>query len=171
MLNKDFPEPSDCVAVRYLIAGIDSAERRKRTTVDDLVHRRHVRQIIQVLQYVDPKHQFQVIGLVSALSFVIVRLYFLYPFASWHQSVHLHKKFLLARSDFGQFVRPERHRHLLIHGSIIPYLRLLCYHPQPLCGVALDNYSMSQWSDWEAVFVYEGNILLPQLIREFQAAY
>ena len=61
MLYQDVPEPPDRVAVRYLVAGVDPAERRKCPSVDDFVHRRHVRQVVKVLQHVDPKHPGRVI--------------------------------------------------------------------------------------------------------------
>lgn len=56
------------------------AELRECLAVDNLVHNSGVRQIIQLLQDVDPEHQFQVVWLTAALSFVVVRLYNRYPF-------------------------------------------------------------------------------------------
>jgi len=53
----------------------------------------YIRQVIQVLHQIDLKHQFQVIGLVPALSLVVVRLYHPYPFAPRYDSINLSKNF------------------------------------------------------------------------------
>ena len=36
-------------------------------------YRCHIRQVVQILHQIDPKHPFQIVGLISALSFVVVR--------------------------------------------------------------------------------------------------
>ena len=136
MLIQDIPESSDRVPVRYPASGVGPAERRKRTAVDDRIHSRHVYRIVQVLQYADPKHLFRGIRHVLALSFAAVRLYLLYPFALRHHPAHLRKEFLPVRSDFRQFVFPERHRHLLIHDPIFAYFRMLCCCLHTLCNVS-----------------------------------
>lgn len=42
VLHQRHPKQPDGIAVRYLVAGIDTTELRKGTVVDDLRHRAHV---------------------------------------------------------------------------------------------------------------------------------
>ena len=65
--------------------------------LNDLVTRRlvaegyrcHIRQVVQILHQIDPKHPFQIVGLISALSFVIARSDQADPFSPRYDSVDL----------------------------------------------------------------------------------
>ena len=71
MLHQQIPKASQGISVGYLVTGIYSAKLRKCATVYDLRNRTFICQVVEVLQYEQPKHQFQLIGLVAALSFII----------------------------------------------------------------------------------------------------
>ena len=49
----------------------------------------HIRQVVQILHQIDPKHPFQIVGLISALSFVIARSDQADPFSPRYDSVDL----------------------------------------------------------------------------------
>ena len=82
------PKTPDGIAIRYLIAGVHAAELRERTAVDDFIARRVIREVVEVLQHIDSEHQFQVVGLIAALSFVIVRLHDPNPLRPRNQFLH-----------------------------------------------------------------------------------
>ena len=63
-----------------------------------------IRQVVQILQNMNSKHQFQIVRLVPALSFVIVRLYNSYSFAPRNDAVHLTQKFFFMSFYLCQFV-------------------------------------------------------------------
>ena len=67
-------ETPQCISVRHLVAGVHSAELRKGSAVYDLSHCCFVRQIIQVLQQIDPQHPLQIVGLIAAFPLVVARL-------------------------------------------------------------------------------------------------
>jgi len=91
------PKTPDGIAIRHLIAGVHTAELRERTAVDDFIARRVIREVVEVLQHVYPEHQFQVVGLIAALSFVIVRLHDPDPFRPRNQFLHDSQKLFLLR--------------------------------------------------------------------------
>ena len=63
---QQIPKTPQCISVRHLVAGVHSAELRKGSAVYDLSHCCFVRQIIQVLQQIDPQHPLQIVGLIAA---------------------------------------------------------------------------------------------------------
>lgn len=52
-----------------MITGLYPAEIRKSPAVNYFGYRCHIRQVVQILHQIDPKHPFQIVGLISALSF------------------------------------------------------------------------------------------------------
>ena len=141
VLDEDVPEPSDCIPVRHLIAGLYFAEIRKSTAVNDFVVRctevrlrrtpriraqrelRVVPQIVTVLQYINPKHQPERIGLVSASTLlVVVRFHQFGEISPRHDPVDLFEKFFLVRLCFLQLVAQEGHVQLFVHEIIIPQM-------------------------------------------------
>ena len=60
-----------------------------KEAVDHFGDTRHIRKIVQILNHVDSKHSFQIVGLISALSFVIARSDQADPFSPWYDSVDL----------------------------------------------------------------------------------
>ena len=74
------------------VPGIHAAEVRKGAAVYDLCHGSHVGEVIQVLQHIEPQHQFQIVGLISALSFVIARPDLFDPFSPRDDALYLRKK-------------------------------------------------------------------------------
>ena len=56
--EQQIPEPTQCISVRHLIARFHSAEFRECTAVDHFRYRCLVRQIIQVLNQINPQHPF-----------------------------------------------------------------------------------------------------------------
>ena len=89
VLRQDITKSPDGIPIRYLVARLYTAEPRKRAAVYDFIPCGHIRQVLQNLQHMYPYHQFQVVGLVAALSFIVVRLDYAYPIAPRHQPVHL----------------------------------------------------------------------------------
>lgn len=69
-----------------------------------------------------PQHQFQIVGLVPTLSFIIARLDNGYPLAQWNDPLDLRQKFLFSRLHLSQFIAQGRQRYLLIHTLILPLL-------------------------------------------------
>ena len=70
---QQIPKTPQCISVRHLVAGVHSAELRKGSAVYDLSHCCFVRQIIQVLQQIDPQHPLQIVGLIAAFPLVVAR--------------------------------------------------------------------------------------------------
>ena len=91
------PKTPDGIAIRHLIAGVHTAELRECTAVDDFIARRVIREVIEMLQHIYPEHQFQVVGLIAALSFVIVRLHDPHPLRPRNQFLHDSQKLFLLR--------------------------------------------------------------------------
>ena len=111
------PETPDSVPVRNLPRPVRSAERRKRPAVNRFVPCRHIRQRIQVLNHEQPEHEFQAVGLIAALSFIIVRLDDGFPFSPRNQTLHLFQKFLFVCAQLRQFISPYGDIHLIFHAS------------------------------------------------------
>ena len=131
-------EPSQGIPVRHLVAGIHAAEVRKGAAVYDLCHGSHVGEVIQVLQYIEPQHQFQIVGLISALSFVIARSDLFDPFSPRDDALYLRKKLFFLRPYSCQLVAERGQGDLFIHTIIIPRFgsdRFLF-----LCGVAFNIF-------------------------------
>ena len=100
VLNQQIPEPSDGIAVRNLVARFHFTEIRKSPAVDDFVPGPFVGQVIEILDQVDFQHQFKIVGLVAAHSFIIARLDQLVKLFPRHDGVHLFKKFPFVRFYF-----------------------------------------------------------------------
>lgn len=79
MLNQEIAESSDSVSIGNLIARFYAAKIRKGATVHNLVAGPLVGQRIQILQKMNPEHQFQVIGFISALPLIVARSPFFTP--------------------------------------------------------------------------------------------
>ena len=126
VLLKNVPKSSQCISVRHLVAGINPAKLRKRAAVYDLCHGSHIREVIQILKHIDPQHPFQIVGLVSALSFVIARLNLCDPFPLRNDAIYLRKEFLFLRPYIRQFIVECGQCYLLIHRHIVPFFRLYC---------------------------------------------
>ena len=75
VFDQQIAESSNRIAIGYLVAGFNFAEIRKSPAVNDFVPGSFVGQVIQVLEKVDSQHQFKILGLVAARSFIIARLY------------------------------------------------------------------------------------------------
>ena len=58
------------ISIRNLIAGFYSTKIRKGAAVNYLAGRRFVRQIVQILQNINSKHQFQVVWFIPAFSLI-----------------------------------------------------------------------------------------------------
>ena len=101
---QNFPKSADGISIRNLVAGFHSTKLRKGTAVYDLTGGCLIRQVVQILQNMNSKHQFQIVRLVPALSFAIVRLYNSYSFAPRNDAVHLTQKFFFIRFYLCQFV-------------------------------------------------------------------
>ena len=112
-------------AIRHLIAGFYSAKVRKGTAVDYLCNRCHIGEIIQILYKIDSQHPFQIVGLVAALSFVVVRLDNAYPFLPWYDGLNV-------RTCDNSSLRTDRLCCLSI-SIVFHFLRLF-----PLSGIALN---------------------------------
>ena len=126
VLLKDMPKPSQRISVRHLVAGINAAKLRKRAAVYDLCHGSHIREVIQILKHIDPQHQFQIVGLVSALSFVIARLNLCDPFPPRNDAIYLRKEFFFLRPYIRQFIAECGQCYLLIHRITLPHFLLYC---------------------------------------------
>ena len=74
VFQKNIPKSAQRISIRHLITGLYPAEIRKSPAVNYFGYRCHIRQVVQILHQIDPKHPFQIVGLISALSFVVVRL-------------------------------------------------------------------------------------------------
>jgi hypothetical protein len=119
VLDQQIPKPPDRVAAGYLIGRIHPAKLRKRTAVDRLLHHRHVRKIVQILQDEQPKHQLQIERFIAALPFIIVRPDQPDPRLPRHDPLDLFQKFFLVRSCLRQLVAHCAQRYLFFHSSII----------------------------------------------------
>lgn len=75
-----------------------SPEIRKSAAVDCLRYRCLIAEIVQVLQQVQPKHDFQRVRFVAALSFVVARLNQLKPFLPQDNPFDLREKFFFSSS-------------------------------------------------------------------------
>lgn len=64
VVYENVPKTPQRIAVWHLIAGLHAAEARKSTVVDFLGYQCFVGKIIQVLQQIQPQHQFQVVGFI-----------------------------------------------------------------------------------------------------------
>ena len=73
VLDQQIAKTAKGIAVRNLIAGIDTAEIRKCTTVDCFCYGCLIAQVVQILQQIQPQHSLQRIGFIATLSFVIAR--------------------------------------------------------------------------------------------------
>ena len=73
VLGQQIAKTAKGIAVRNLIAGIDTAKIRKRAAVDCFCNGCLITQVIQVLQQIQPQHSLQRIGFIATLSFVIAR--------------------------------------------------------------------------------------------------
>ena len=120
VVDEQVAESADGVAVRNLIAGFHTTEIRKSPAVDDLISSAFVGQVVEILQKMNPQHQLQVVGLISALSLIVARSDQLLQLSPRHDPFDLFQKFFLVRADFFQFVVQKRHTYLLVHASIIP---------------------------------------------------
>lgn len=112
-------ESADGVSVRNLIAGFHTAEIRKSPAVDDLISSAFVGQVVEILQKMNPQHQLQVVGLISALSLIVARSDQLLQLSPRHDSFDLFQKFFLMRFDFFQFVAKKRQIYLFVHTLIL----------------------------------------------------
>ena len=126
IVHENITKAAQRIAVRHLVAGIHTAEVRKSTAVDCLGNRRFVGQVIKVLQQIQPQHQFQVVGLISALSFIIARLDHGYPFAQRNNALDLLEKFFFLCPHLRQFVIQSGQTHLFIHIYILPLGATFC---------------------------------------------
>lgn len=126
VLLKDMPKPSQCISIWHLVAGINAAKLRKRAAVYDLCHGSHVREVIQILKHIDPQHQFQIVGLISALPLVIARLDFRNPFSPRNDAIYLRKKFFFLRPYIRQLIAECGQCYLFIHRHIVPFGGLYC---------------------------------------------
>lgn len=120
-------ESADGVAIRNLIAGSHTAEIRKSPAVDDLISSAFVGQVVEILQKMNPQHQLQVVGLISALSLIVARSDQLLQLSPRHDSFDLFQKFFLMRFDFFQFVAKKRQIYLFVHTLILPLFCNLFY--------------------------------------------
>ena len=73
VLDQQIAKTAKGIAVWTLIAGIDTAEIRKCTTVDCFCYGCLIAQVVQILQQIQPQHSLQRIGFIATLSFVIAR--------------------------------------------------------------------------------------------------
>ena len=73
VVDEQIAESDDGVAVRNLIAGFHTAEIRKSPAVDDLISSAFVGQVVEILQKMNPQHQLQGVGHISALSLIVAR--------------------------------------------------------------------------------------------------
>ena len=87
--QKDIPKSAQRISIRHLITGLYPAKIRKSPAVNYFSYRCHIRRVVQILHQIDPKHPFQIVGLISALSFVVVRSDQADPFSSRYDSVDL----------------------------------------------------------------------------------
>ena len=119
-----------------LVAGGHSTKLRKCATVYDLQNCGLIGKIVEVLQYEPPKHQFQPIGFMTALSFVVVRLNERFPLATWDDAIHLCQEFFYLCPYLCHFIVERGLYYLLIHTTIFPYCAVF-RTTQFLSGVAL----------------------------------
>ena len=89
VFQKNIPKSAQRISIRHLITGLYPAEIRKSPAVNYFGYRCHIRQVVQILHQIDPKHPFQIVGLISALSFVIARSDQADPFSPRYDSVDL----------------------------------------------------------------------------------
>ena len=115
VLYQQIAEPPQRVAIGNLIARIHPAELRNGAAVNDLRYRAFVRQVVKVLQHIDAKHQFQIVGLVAALSFVIERLNACDPRSLRNDAVDLFQKLFFLRPHLRQFVGEGGQTQLFIY--------------------------------------------------------
>ena len=87
--QKDIPKSAQRISIRHLITGLYPAEIRKSPAVNYFGYHCRIRQVVQILHQVDPKYPFQIVGLISALSFVIARSDQADPFSPRYDSVDL----------------------------------------------------------------------------------
>lgn len=127
VVDEQVAESVDGVAVRNLIAGFHTAEIRKSLAVDDLISSAFVGQVVEILQKMNPQHQLQGVGLISALSLIVARSDQLLQLSSRHDSFDLFQKFFLMRFDVFQFVAKKRQIHLFVHTLILPLFCKLFY--------------------------------------------
>ena len=108
---------------------------RKSAAVYHLCHRCHVKEIVQVLNQIDPKHPFQIIGPAAALSFIIVRLDECYPLSPRNDALYLCKKFFYAS------LHSPIHRWMRTLSTAYPYPDYIIFSAVLLmfflCGIAL----------------------------------
>ena len=137
------PKTPDGIAIRHLIAGVHAAELRERTAVDDFIARRVIREVVEVLQHIDSEHQFQVVGLIAALSFVIVRLHDTNPLRPWNQFLHDSQKLFLLRDacPSSSLIR------LIVNCFFTSLLYLFpdIFAVLSLCGIAQSECSLMRW--------------------------
>ena len=133
--SQNTPKASQRFTIRHLIAGINAAELRKRAAVYDLRHSPRVREVIQILNQIDPPHPFQFVGLVAVLFFVVVRLYNAYPFPHGTiRSISAKKSRLFVRNCDNSSLKAARLSCLSIP---------LFYHTWQhfaLCGVTITSF-------------------------------
>ena len=99
MLDQEIAESSDGISIGNLIARFYTAKIRKGATVHNLVAGPLVGQRIQILQKMNPEHQFQVIGFISVLPLIVARSDKLLQLSPWHDAVVLLQKLPLVRFD------------------------------------------------------------------------
>ena len=98
--------------------------------------------IVAVLQDVQPELQYEFVGLVAELSFVVVRLNECLPLPARDDAIHLRNKFFFLRPNLSQLIAERGQRNLLIHTAILPRFEHFCT-PYSLCGVALRPLALS----------------------------
>ena len=140
VVDEQVAESANGVPVRNLIAGFHTAEIRKSPAVDDLISSAFVGQVVKILQKMNPQHQFQVVGLISALSLVVARSHQLLQLShGMIRSICSRNSLLCVWTSFNSSLKNDRFICLFIP---------LFYHffvnfstSSSLCGVALSKSS------------------------------
>ena len=109
---------------------------RKCPAVDHFGNSRFICQVIKFLHHIQTELDFQRIGFVAALSFLIARLNHGKPFSPRDDLLHLSKKIFFLCPHLRQLVTERGQTYLFIHKRILPYWSTL-YSFIFLCGVAL----------------------------------
>ncbi len=82
----------------------------------------------QIFPRIQTQHRFQIIELVSAFSFVVIRLCQIDPFTLWYDVIHLHEKLFFLPSHLSQLIAQAGYTDLLIHAHILPCFGQLWPH-------------------------------------------
>ncbi len=115
MLNQQVTEPPQRITIGNLVARIHAAEVRKGAAVNYFCYRTFIRQVVEILQHINAEHQFQIVGLVAALSFVITRLNEGNPLSPRNDAVDLFQKLFFLRPHLRQLIGEGGQTHLFIH--------------------------------------------------------